>query len=189
MSAEILERVASAGPNGIKKTDLKKIGKNSDVVLQDLIDNEYVFVEKKGVAHFVWTRDNYILHLSQNDPKFKLIFNMVMAISHSVAKVNEHSNNLAKLVTKMSMHNSTNSDHAFKMEFDRCLAESSTSIGWTPFSQIRKKFCGSQNISTENFYTLAADLVERHREKYELSSGGEEGVIVRGLVHGFVRNV
>lgn len=190
MSTEILERIASAGPNGIKKTDLKKIfGKNSDAVLEDLIDNEYVFVEKKGVAHFVWTRDNYISYLSQNDPKFKLTFNMVIAISHSVAKVNEHSNSLAKLVAKMSIHNSTNPDNAFKMEFDRCVAESSTSIGWTPFSQIRKKVCESQSISTENFYTLAADLVERHREKYELSSGGEEGVVVRGLVHGFVRNV
>jgi hypothetical protein len=26
-----------------------------------------------------------------------------------------------------------------------------------------------------------------HQDKYELSTGGQEGVMVRGLLHGFVR--
>ncbi|TLX65631.1 MAG: hypothetical protein E6L02_07905 [Thaumarchaeota archaeon] len=69
------------------------------------------------------------------------------------------------------------------------MTESSTSIGWAPFSEIRKKICESKKLSTENFYTMATNLVERHREKYEVSSGGQEGIIMRGLVHGYVRNV
>ncbi|TLX65999.1 MAG: hypothetical protein E6L02_06805, partial [Thaumarchaeota archaeon] len=67
MIEEVLERILSAGINGIKKAELKKtFGKNCDNILQNLIEKEQIFVEKKGVAYFVWTRDNYILHLSQN---------------------------------------------------------------------------------------------------------------------------
>ncbi len=190
MSKEILGRIASAGLNDIKKAELKKtFGKDCDDILQNLIDKEQVFVKKKGVAYFVWTRDNYILHLSQNDPKFKIVLNMVMGISHSVAKVKEHTNNIREEVTRISQQNMVNPKSDFKAEFDRRMIESSTSIGWAPFSEIRKKICESKKISTENFYSMATDLVKRHREKYEVSSGGHEGIIMRGLVHGYVRNV
>jgi hypothetical protein len=190
MMEEVLERISSAGINGIKKAELKKtFRKNCDNILQNLIEKEQIFVEKKGMAYFVWTRDNYIIHLSQNDPKFKNALNMVMGVSHSVAKVKQHTNNLDKAVTMISKQNLTNPDDDFKVEFDRRLTESSTSIGWAPFSEIRKKICESKKISTENFYTMATNLVEIHREKYEVSSGGQEGIIMRGLVHGYVRNV
>ena len=190
MSEEILERIASVGINGIKKAELKKtFGKNCDEILQNLINTEQIFVEKKGVAYFVWTRNNYILHLSQNDPQFKIVLNMVMGKSHSMAKVKEHANNLEDTVSKISQQNVASSESDFKAEFDRRLTESSTSIGWAPFLDIRKKICESKKISPENFYSMASDLVERHREKYEVSSGGQEGIIMRGLVHGYVRNV
>ena len=190
MSKEILKRISSAGLNGIKKAELKKtLGKDCDNILQELIDKEQIFVEKKGVAYLVWTHDNYILHLSQNDPKFKIVLNMVMGVSHSVAKVKEHTNNLGETLTRISQQNMVNPESDFKAEFDRRLTESSTSIGWAPFSEIRKKICESKKISPENFYTMASDLVEKYREKYEVSSGGQEGIITRGLVHGYVRNV
>jgi hypothetical protein len=34
---------------------------------------------------------------------------------------------------------------------------------------------------------LVAQLMAKHPDKYELSSGGYEGLTVRGLLHGFVR--
>jgi len=189
MSEKVLERIASAGINGIKKAELKKtLGKECDNILQKLIDVEQIFVEKKGVAYFVWTRDNYILHLYQNDPKFKIALNMVRGKSHSLAKVKEHVNYM-EAVAKIPQQNIADLESDFKVEFDRRLIESSTSIGWAPFSEIRKKICESNKISAENFYSMVTGLVEKHRGKYEVSSGGQEGIMMRGLVHGYVRNV
>lgn len=190
MIEEVLEGISSAGLNGIKKAELKKtFGKDCDNILQNLIDKEQIFVEKKGVAYFVWTQDNYILHLSKNDPKIKSVLKMVMGKSHSAPKVKEHANKVTDSATLISQQNMANPESDFKAEFDKHLTETSMSIGWTPFSEIRKKTCESKKISPENFYTMATDLVERHREKYEVSSGGQEGIIMRGLVHGYVRNV
>jgi hypothetical protein len=44
-------------------------------------------------------------------------------------------------------------------------------------------------LDNENFYSLAAQLMTKYPEKYELSSGGYEGLTVRGLLHGFVRTI
>jgi len=187
MSEEVLERIVSAGLNGIKKAELKKtFGKKCDYILQNLIDAEQIFVEKKGVAYFVWTRDNYVSYLSQNDPKCKIVLSMAKGKSHSAAK---YANNIGERVNKTPQQNIVGQDNEFKAEFDRRLTESSTSIGWAPFSDIRKKICDSKKISPENFYSMAAELVERHKERYEISSGGQEGIVMRGLVHGYVRNV
>ena len=189
MIEKILHRLASAGPDGIKKAELKrKFGARCDAILQNLLDKGDIFVEKKGNAYFVWTKDNYVAHLSKNDPKVKLVLNMVKGINH-VDKAHGHIHNPGQPTANMSLQNFAASNPAFKIEFDKCLSESPTSIGWTPFSQIRKKICESQKLSPEKFYTLAADLVERHRENYEISSGGGEGIVMRGLIHGFVRNV
>src|SRR5579872_3766902 len=174
MSEDVLERIVSAGLNGIKKAELKKtFGKDCDHILQNLIDAEQIFVEKKGVAYFVWTRDNYISYLSQNDPKCKIVFSMAMRKSHLAAKVKEYGNNIGEIVNKTPQQNVPGQESEFKAEFDRRLTESSTSIGWAPFSDIRKKICDSKKISPENFYSMAAELVERHKERYEISSGGQ----------------
>ncbi|HSD05256.1 MAG TPA: hypothetical protein VLB45_05830 [Nitrosopumilaceae archaeon] len=185
MSSEILEKVASAGIDGIKRIELKRtFGKNCDDLLQSLIERESVFVEKKGNTYFVWTKNNYVSYLTQNNPKFKLLLSN---IPKQCAESKNHVENMETLI-KNTNQNSDNYNH-FKMEFDKCLNESATSIGWASFAQIRQKICESQSLSKEHFYTLASGLVEKHRENYEISSGGQEGVIMRGLVHGFVRNI
>jgi hypothetical protein len=190
MSKEVLERIVSAGLNGIKKAELKKtFGKNCDSILQNLIDTEQIFVEKKGVAYFVWTRDNYVSYLSQNDPKCKIVLSMTNGKNYSAAKVKEYVEDKVEAVKKIPLQNIVGQENEFKTEFDRRLTESSTSIGWAPFSDIRKKICDSTNISPENFYSMAAELVEKYKERYEISSGGQEGIVMRGLVHGYVRNV
>ncbi len=75
----------------------------------------------------------------------------------------------------------------FKMEFDRTLTDIPTSIGWVEMAMIRERICDKYTISTQNFYTLASQLFDQFNNGYELSSGGNEGVTVRGLLHGFVR--
>ncbi len=189
MIDEILHSVESTGIGGAKKADLKKtFGKECEEVLDKLIREEKVFVEKKGVAYYAWTKENYILHLTENDPKFKLILNMLVGVSHSVARLKDHTQNLREDMERISLQEE-NPAVDFENVFDKCLREAGTSIGWTPFSKVREKICQERDLSREKFYLLASDLVERHREKYELSSGGQEGVILRGMVHGFVRTV
>ena len=75
----------------------------------------------------------------------------------------------------------------FKEEFDVALANSGSSIGWIELANIRDRICDSCNISSDEFYRFVGELTSTHQDKYELSTGGREGVMVRGLLHGFVR--
>ncbi len=77
----------------------------------------------------------------------------------------------------------------FRIDFDRMLAESSSSIGWVELASIRERMCRKYNISAHEFYTLVSQLIEHFNSRYELSSGGQEGIVIRGLIHGFVRRV
>jgi hypothetical protein len=84
---------------------------------------------------------------------------------------------------KMSMM----SVQGFKEEFDVALATLGSSIGWIELAKIRNKMCDSCNISSDEFYRLVSELTSKHQDRYELSTGGGEGVMVRGILHGFVR--
>ncbi|MCS7141799.1 MAG: hypothetical protein NZ888_06405 [Candidatus Nitrosocaldus sp.] len=77
----------------------------------------------------------------------------------------------------------------FRMDFDRMLAEASSSIGWVELISIRERMCRKYDITAHEFYSLVAQLMERFSNRYELSSGGQEGIVIRGLVHGFVRRI
>ena len=187
MTNKVLDKISSTGLNGIKRAELKRIfGKNCESVLSALIEKQEIFIEKKGNAYFVWTKENYVSHLSQDDPKFKLALSVAAKLNNPNSEIINHIHNVQNTINVLHQIN-PNID--FKIEFDKCLTESSTSIGWMSFSQIRKKICESKHISSDHFYTLASELVEKHRENYEISSGGQEGIMMRGLVHGFVRNI
>jgi hypothetical protein len=186
---EILGTIESSGITGIKKTDLKKtFGKDCESILEELKAKEQIFVEKKGVAYFIWTKENYIQHLTQNDPKFKLMLNMLVGVSQSIAKVKAHAETLEEELEKSSTLTVSKNDD-FEGVFNSSLNESSTSIGWVPFAKIREKVCETQNLSKDKFYQMASNLIENHRDRYEISSGGQEGIVMRGLVHGYVRNI
>jgi len=77
----------------------------------------------------------------------------------------------------------------FRIDFDRMLAESSSSIGWVELASIRERMCRRYNISAHEFYTLVSQLIEHFNNRYELSSGGQEGIVIRGLIHGFIRRI
>ena len=183
MIEEILKRIESAGIIGIKKAALKKTyGKDCEEIIENLRKEEKIFIEKKGVAYFVWTKDNYISHLVENDPKCKLMLNMVT--NHSVSKPKEE-----PTCCQMEDRDVTKESIDFETEFNKYICELGTAVGWAPFSKIRERVCQSTNLSKERFYSLAANLIENNRERYEISSGGPEGVILRGLIHGYVRNL
>jgi hypothetical protein len=94
---------------------------------------------------------------------------------------------LARDVPIAAVQSETMSVHDFKEEFDTALANSGSSIGWIELAKIRNELCDRYNISADEFYRLVSELTSMNQDKYELSTGGGEGVMVRGLLHGFVR--
>ncbi|MEM3064943.1 MAG: hypothetical protein QW177_06170 [Candidatus Nitrosotenuis sp.] len=177
MNSQILEKVEASGICGIKKTELKKMfGTECDSTLEELAKQEKIIVDNKGIAHYVWSKDNYLSHLSQNDPKFKILSKLVQNLENTVNQI------------RSERVKSPNPTWDFQTHFDSCLNELSTSLGWVPFSNIRQKICASLNITSEQFYSLASSLVESN-QKYEISTGGQEGIQVRGMLHGYVRKL
>jgi hypothetical protein len=179
MNSQILEKVEASGVCGIKKADLKKIfGTECDSSLDALAKEEKIIVDNKGIAHYVWSREHYLSHISQNDPKFKIISKQVQNLENSV-------NQIRSDLTKTP---GAGPNVDFQSSFDICISEQSSSLGWVPFSSIRQKLCESLGISSEKFYSLASSLVESN-QKYEVSTGGQEGIHVRGMLHGYVRKL
>ncbi len=178
MNSQILDKVVESGVCGIKKAELKKIfGNECEPSLAELTNDEKIIVDNKGVAHYVWTKENYLSHISQNDPKFKILSKLVKNLENSV---NQMRNQAAS---------STNSDSSFQSLFDDSISKLSSSLGWVQLSSVREKVCESLNISQEKFYTLTSSLIESNPAKYEISTGGQEGITVRGMLHGYVRKL
>ena len=75
----------------------------------------------------------------------------------------------------------------FKEEFDVALATLGSSIGWIELAKIRNRMCARSAHFSDEFYSLVSELTSKHQDSYELSTGGGEGVMVRGILHGFVR--
>ena len=211
MSAEqkIIERITSAGTTGIKKTDLRKEFQDIeiDVVIEGLVTAGDIFVDKKGAAYYCWHKDHYLQNLLNTDPKFRLIYETV---KHLELSVNNTSDGLARTVETL-YNNVKNSEKSaatknlddiprvhvngestmqldrFRNEFDIAIGNNSSSIGWVELSKVRNELCKKHNISNEDFYSFVEQLTNLYHDKYELSTGGYEGLIVRGLLHGFVR--
>lgn len=217
MSAEerIIERIYSAGSAGVKKTDLRKELGDIDDALEKVVTNGDVFIDKRSGAYYCWHKIYYVQSLLNSDPRFKLTYDMIRSLESSVIISNKeltkaieilanNISNLAKLVMDIKSEQMlkmitsvesdhqlaakrTMSDHEFNKEFDIALANSASSIGWVELAKIRNELCEKCNLSMEEFYQLVENLVSEHQDRYELSTGGGEGVMVRGLVHGFVR--
>jgi hypothetical protein len=178
MNSQILDKVVESGVCGIKKAELKKIfGNECEPSLEELTNDEKIIVDNKGVAHYVWTKENYLSHISQNDPKFKILSKLVKNLENSVNQMRSQS------------ASSTNSDSSFQSLFDDSISKLSSSLGWVQLSSVREKVCESLSISQEKFYTLTSSLIESNPAKYEISTGGQEGITVRGMLHGYVRKL
>ena len=199
MSSEelVLEKILSTGSNGIKKSDLKKEFTSFDLdqTLENLVNDGKICVDKKGSAYYCWTPEVYLKHLNNVDPKFRILIERIKSIER---KMDSHSNSLKdavnSLIELLKMENPdsqkalVNLDN-FKIEFDTILSGSNNSIGWIELGQVRNELSQKFELGKNEFYELVEQLVNTYHNEYELSTGGSEGVVVRGLLHGYVRGI
>jgi len=198
MSSEelVLEKILSTGTTGIKKSDLKKefTAFDLDKTLEILVNDGKVCIDKKGAAYYCWTAEVYLKHLYSVDPKFRIL---IERMKHVERKLDIHSNSVKDalnglielLKTEGADHNALVNLDNFKIEFDTILSKSNSSIGWIELGQVRNELTQKFELSKNEFYELVEQLVNAYHNEYELSTGGNEGVILRGLLHGYVRGI
>ncbi len=198
MSSEelVLEKILSTGTNGVKKSDLKKEFTTFDLdkTLENLVNDGKVCIDKKGPAYYCWTSEVYLKHLYGVDPKFRILIERMKLIER---KLDIHSNSVKDalnglidlLKTEGADHNALVNLDNFKIEFDTVLSKSNTSIGWIELGQVRNELSQKFDLSKNEFYELVEQLVNAYHNEYELSTGGNEGVVLRGLLHGYVRGI
>ncbi len=199
MSSEelVLEKILSTGSNGIKKSDLKKEFTSFDLdqTLENLVNNGKVCVDKKGAAYYCWTAEVYVKHLNSVDPKFRILLERIKIIERKLdTQSNSVKDALNSLIEVLKSENSelpkalVNLDN-FKIEFDTILSKSTSSIGWIELGNVRSELSQKFDLDKNEFYELVEQLVNSYQNEYELSTGGSEGLILRGLLHGYVRGI
>jgi hypothetical protein len=198
MSSEelVLEKILSTGTSGIKKSDLKKEFTTFDLdkTLENLVNEGKVCIDKKGAAYYCWTSEVYLKHLYGVDPKFRILIERMKFIER---KLDSHSNSvkdaLNGLIDLLKTEGADNTALVnldnFKIEFDTILSKSNSSIGWIELGQVRNELSQKFDLSKNEFYELVEQLMNAYHNEYELSTGGNEGVILRGLLHGYVRGI
>ena len=210
---KIIERIFSSGVAGIKKTDLKKEFTSVDleIILNNWVKQNEIIISKKANTYYCWHKDNYFQHLLNSDPKFKCIFELLNEVQTSFQSLSiSMTKQMEKLDSKMillmdSLLATTTSGNAsennishpnnevnlenFKEDFNLTINKYSDSIGWVPLATLRNDITKKYEITENEFYELAEQLINENRSHYELSSGGNEGILVRGLVYGYVRCV
>jgi hypothetical protein len=184
-------------------------------ILQELVRTSEIFIEKKGNSFYCWHKNHYLQKLLNTDQKFSLLYTLMNSVQNSVNTRFESLNVSLDTVTKQVkgiteeikiLASSGQRDigpntpifqeqdkpieinyDKFKEQLDQALSSASTSIGWIELCNLRKDLCSRMNISREQFYHSFEEVVSNNYDKYELSTGGEEGIQLRGMVHGFVR--
>ena len=199
MSSEelVLEKILSTGSNGIKKSDLKKEFTSFDLdqTLENLVNKGKVCVDKKGAAYYCWTAEVYVKYLNSVDPKFRILLERIKIIERKLdTQSNSVKDALNGLIEVLKSENSelpkalVNLDN-FKIEFDTILSRSTSSIGWIELGNVRSELSQKFDLDKNEFYELVEQLVNSYHNEYELSTGGSEGLILRGLLHGYVRGI
>jgi hypothetical protein len=210
---KIIGRIFSSGVAGIKKTDLKKEFTSVDleIILNDWVKQNEIVISKKANTNYCWHKDNYFQYLLNSDPKFKYVFELLKEVQTSFQTLSMSMNkHMEKLDNKMillmdSLLATTTSGNTlensiphpnkmvdlenFKEDFNLTINKYSDSIGWVPLSTLRNDITKKYEITENEFYDLAEQLINENRSQYELSSGGNEGILVRGLIYGYVRCV
>jgi hypothetical protein len=212
---KLVNRILSVGSVGIKKTDLRRELGDIETPLEKLVSQGDVFIDKRSNAYFCFHKTHYVQSLLNTDARFKLTYDMIKSIDDSINRstkdllgavetMKNNISNLASIILEMKTTDNqsqfiqkhplteaqgeTLSVQDFKEHFDIALSNSaSSSMGWTELADIRNHVCTSRNISSEEFYRLVGELMSMDQGNYELSTGGREGIMVRGLLHGFVR--
>jgi hypothetical protein len=208
---KIFDKIFSSGVSGLKKTDLTKefASVNLDNILNTWIKQNKIIVSKKGSTNYCWHKDSYFQYLVDSDPKFKYTLELLKEVQISFqnlsTSIDKHVEKLeGKMIVLMdSILATTTNSHTFENsipnpqkvinlqsfseDFDLTICKYSDSIGWVPLATLRNDLSNKYEISEKEFYDLAEQIVNENRSKYELSTGGNEGIMIRGLVYGYVR--
>jgi hypothetical protein len=211
LEEKIFDKIFSSGVSGLKKTDLTKefASVNLDNILNTWIKQNKIIVSKKGSTNYCWHKDSYFQYLVDSDPKFKYTLELLKEVQISFqnlsTSIDKHVEKLeGKMIVLMdSILATTTNNHTFENnipnpqkvinlqrfseDFDLTICKYSDSIGWVPLATLRNDLSIKYEISEKEFYDLAEQLVNENRSKYELSTGGNEGIMIRGLVYGYVR--
>jgi hypothetical protein len=211
LEEKIIDRIFSSGVEGIKKTNLKKefTSVDLDSLLDTWIKQNKIIISKIGSTYYCWQKDNYFQYLLNSDPKFKYIFELLKEVQTSFqnlsVSLNKHVEKLdSKMILLMDSLLATNTNSSafennlshsnkvinlenFKEDFDLTINKYSASIGWVPLSTLRNDLSEKYEIAENEFYDLVEQLVNENRSNYELSTGGNEGIMIRGLIYGYVR--
>jgi hypothetical protein len=211
LEEKIFDKIFSSGVSGLKKTDLTKefASVNLDNILNTWIKQNKIIVSKKGSTNYCWHKDSYFQYLVDSDPKFKYTLELLKEVQISFknlsTSIDRHVEKLeGKMIVLMdSILATTTNNHTFENsipnpqkvinlqrfseDFDLTICKYSDSIGWVPLATLRNDLSIKYEISEKEFYDLAEQLVNENRSKYELSTGGNEGIMIRGLVYGYVR--
>jgi hypothetical protein len=212
MSAEekLTQRIFLSGSAGVKKTDLRKEFAEGDIdtILENAVTHGEIYIDKKGAAYYCWHREYYLQSLLNSDAKFRIIHDAIKSLERSINKTSDalakslesSTNNIILGLSKLDNENIgtsiddkglsadfTTQHEQFKTDFDNAVSNYANSIGWVEFGKIRNELCTKYDISHEEFYHLVEQLINKYDKKYELSTGGYEGITIRGLIHGFVR--
>jgi hypothetical protein len=212
MSAEekLTQRIFLSGSAGVKKTDLRKEFAEGDIdtILEKAVTHGEIYIDKKGAAYYCWHREYYLQSLLNSDAKFRIIHDAIKSLERSINKTSDalakslesSTNNIILGLSKLDNENIgtsiddkglsadfTTQHEQFKTDFDNAVSNYANSIGWVEFGKIRNELCTKYDISHEEFYHLVEQLINKYDKKYELSTGGYEGITIRGLIHGFVR--
>ena len=208
---EIMQRISQGGEKGVRKTELKKEFQNTSIDdgIGSLIKNGDIVMDKKGTAYYLWRADDYTKYLLITDTKFKLLYSRIEEMkTHLEAKIRNGGSSRDTGWTNNSSNDELGSfegrnnslDYSFgtdqisnldknnfRKEFDLVLRKCSGSSGWVLLSTIREEMERKYDLRREDFYAQVKEMTNREYNTYELSSGGIEGITVRGLLHGFVR--
>ncbi|CAN5253117.1 hypothetical protein BH18THE2_BH18THE2_00340 [soil metagenome] len=202
-----MHKISLSGRNGIRRTEIKKEFQTTaiDDVVESLLKKGEVVMDKKGTAYYLWQADNYLQYLLMTDSKFRLMYDAVEETKRLVEdKIRQNpiptpadstkspSDNIENATDRFASVPRTREEltfdnDMFKQEFDLALRRYPSSSGWVLLSTIREEMGKRYNIGQEEFYALVENMTNKEYNTYELSSGGSEGITVRGLLHGFVR--
>ena len=173
-----------------------------DEIVESLLETRKLVMGKKGTAFYLWEAENYLQHILTTDTKFGILHRKIEEL-----KVILESNLEQRMITPVSLARGYTSQYAldrparnlfqdhrvaidkdqFERDFRLILQHNSSTSGWVSLLKIREEMSEKYGVTREDFYSLVEEIANRDYETYELSSGGSEGITLRGLLHGFIR--
>jgi hypothetical protein len=189
-------------------TALEKVIRNGEIFVDKRANAYYCFHRSHYIQSLLNSDPRFKLTYDMIESLDESVSNSNKELTSTIETLVNNISNLARIVSEIkndqqssplkqqtltrdipipAVQSRTMSVHDFKEEFDVALANSGSSIGWIELAKIRNELCDKCNISADEFYRLVGELTSMSQDKYELSTGGGEGVMVRGLLHGFVR--